>query len=95
MVSVKSVSLDNLVKTSTPPNVIKIDVEGAEHFVIAGAKQMIQDHQPIVVMETTNADMVRWFESMGYKVDRIDQGNVLCIPPQWINELSSITASLS
>jgi FkbM family methyltransferase len=95
VVSVKSISLDNLVKTSTPPNVIKIDVEGAEHFVIAGAKQMIQDHHPIVVMETTNSDMVRWFESVGYKVDRIDQGNVLCIPSQWMNELSSITASLS
>ena len=87
VVSVKSVSLDSLVKTSTPPDVIKIDVEGAEHLVIAGARQMIQDYNPVVVMETTNIGMVTWFESIGYRVERIDEGNVICIPPNFIKEL--------
>ncbi len=88
VISVKSVSLDNLVKTSTPPDVIKIDVEGAEHLVIAGAKQMIQDYKPVVVLETTNIEMINWFELIGYSVQRIDKGNILCIPNRYIGRLS-------
>jgi FkbM family methyltransferase len=88
VVSVKSISLDSLVKTSRPPDVVKIDVEGAEHLVISGAKQMIQTYKPVVVMETTNNEMIDWFESVGYRVERIDNGNILCISPIYIGRLS-------
>lgn len=94
VISVKSVSLDSLVKTSTPPDVIKIDVEGAEHLVISGARQMLQSHKPVVVLETTNAEIVNWLESIGYEVQRIDQGNVLCIPEKYLGRLSCYKKNL-
>ena len=36
----------------TPPHVIKIDVEGHEAAVLAGASRMLRDHRPAVNFET-------------------------------------------
>ena len=36
----------------TPPHVIKIDVEGHEAAVLAGASRTLKDHRPAVIFET-------------------------------------------
>ena len=45
--------LDNFITNQSlqPPSIIKIDVEGAELFVLMGAKQIIQEHKPIMLIE--------------------------------------------
>jgi FkbM family methyltransferase len=49
-VSVPTVTLDWIAGSFPPPTLIKIDVEGMEHLVLAGA-QGILTHQPIVLAE--------------------------------------------
>jgi FkbM family methyltransferase len=45
-------TLDTLVdKYKSKPNIIKIDVEGAEHLVIEGAENMMQNIKPIFILE--------------------------------------------
>lgn len=46
-----SVSLDEFAALHPPPDVIKIDVEGAEARVLAGAARLLAERRPIVICE--------------------------------------------
>ena len=43
--------LDALVEVNGPPNVIKIDVEGAEMMVLQGAHKVLSDARPVIYIE--------------------------------------------
>jgi FkbM family methyltransferase len=51
---VNMVSLDTLVSNGeiAPPDYMKIDVEGAEHDVLRGAEEIINDYQPLLFLDT-------------------------------------------
>jgi FkbM family methyltransferase len=51
--TVKEDTIDNLVATKVilPPFLIKIDVEGAEQLVLAGAHQTLTVHRPYILVE--------------------------------------------
>jgi FkbM family methyltransferase len=53
LIAVKTHQLDTLVSTGAipPPNLIKIDVEGAELTVLKGAKATLNKHRPTVFLE--------------------------------------------
>lgn len=59
-------TLDRLLAAGViqPPSLIKIDVEGAEHAVLEGAKALLSQYRPIVVFESwaTNACQVKMRE---------------------------------
>lgn len=94
VVSVKSITLDSLVSEGyAPPQLIKIDVEGAEHLVIEGAKNLIQNHTPLILVETGNIEMMEWFKSINYNVIQIDHGNVLCVPKNILIDESTLVTS--
>jgi FkbM family methyltransferase len=79
-ISCQTVTVDGLIAASVPPpDLIKIDVEGAEHLVIAGAKAYLARHHPTMIIETSNADLVRRLVDGGYTAFWIDSGNLLFI----------------
>ena len=46
------VTLDEFVKNSgIAPNILKIDIEGAEHIMLAGAINTLEKHKPVIYME--------------------------------------------
>jgi FkbM family methyltransferase len=60
------------------PNLIKIDVEGSQHAVLEGAREVLSKHQPLVLVEfdssdsannigKSNRDVLRLMQSMGYR----------------------------
>jgi FkbM family methyltransferase len=53
-------------------NFIKIDVEGMEHAVIAGAVDTISQYKPFLYVENDRADrsaeLIRWIDSLGYRM---------------------------
>lgn len=51
--TVVTVSLDWLATSLPPPDVLKIDVEGAELAVFHGARQMLKTKRPILLFELT------------------------------------------
>jgi FkbM family methyltransferase len=57
-VTVPTLTLDWLLDRFSPPQVIKIDVEGAELAVLRGAKRMLSDVRPVMLCEVweTNAE---------------------------------------
>ncbi len=54
-VAIPALTLDSIFAEGNTPNLIKIDVEGAEGSVILGAKNVLQEAHPIVIMEYLTA----------------------------------------
>jgi FkbM family methyltransferase len=81
-VRVRVRSIDSLVAEGTvpPPQLIKIDVEGAEAMVLAGARKTIRGHQPVIFAEVHSpallAECQGLLESEGYRVEPTDQDTV-------------------
>jgi FkbM family methyltransferase len=72
------ITLDSWCENHTPPDLIKIDVEGYQAKAIAGAMSMIREHRPAIIVElhdpeklerfgTTNAETVQPLFDAGYK----------------------------
>ena len=58
--TVPSWTLDSLLAQRTsPPVLVKIDVEGAEALVLRGAARLLAEHRPAVLMEVHNASAGR------------------------------------
>jgi FkbM family methyltransferase len=82
-VQVRTYKLDEYVMENNMrlPNIIKIDVQGAEYNVLAGAETIIKEARPIIVVEV-HIDLIREFgysqeqlfgllNELGYKVDTL------------------------
>ncbi len=76
---VQTVSLDELVLNATipPPNVIKMDIEGAEILALNGSAKVVSEFHPIFVLSTHGLDVhqrcCRFLESAGYRLFPIGQ----------------------
>jgi hypothetical protein len=59
-----------------PPNVIKIDVEGAEVDVLKGAQNLLAQHRPVLLLATHGPDVHRdscaFLQSIGYRLESLD-----------------------
>lgn len=82
-VRIRTYKLDEYVMENNMrlPNVIKIDVQGAEYNVLAGAEAIIQQARPIIVVEI-HTDLIKEFgysqeqlfallNKWGYKIDTL------------------------
>jgi FkbM family methyltransferase len=103
MTEVQSVRLDELLERHAPPDLLKIDVEGAERLVIAGAGAVIA-HQPVVVYETSAANrdvLTAHFTAAGYGLfdaegyGRVEQvsPNVLAWPSRLAGRKEALLAA--
>lgn len=81
-------TLDALVaETGRPPDVVKIDVEGAEHRVLQGARKTLVDHRPLVVLAVhprlvarlgdSVEGIARFVDELGYRIEDLDGNRVV------------------
>jgi len=93
-VSVVTITLDWLLEQGAAPNVLKIDVEGAERNVLLGAQRVLAEARPVVLIEVyddSRADVTEMLLRNGYKLYNwdaiprvsVDQAsfNTLALPP--------------
>ena len=85
--TVKAFALDSLVESGEipPPDVIKIDVEGAEFDMLRGAQAMLRKHLPALVFEcdenskrfgSSPSEVVNFLYGLGYSdIARLRQGS--------------------
>lgn len=84
--------LDSFVRDNNIKKVdfIKIDTEGAELYILRGAKEIILRDHPIILMEynTTNMqqcnvtkeDIHHFLIEMGYTWEQVSSDDILCVP---------------
>lgn len=78
---VEVVSLDQLVANEklSPPQVVKIDVEGMDYWVLRGGEKLIREHQPTIFIathgKTNRARVVQLLEEWGYQVVMVGKGS--------------------
>jgi FkbM family methyltransferase len=65
------------------PNVMKIDVEGAEADVLAGAHETLMRHRPILMIELhgTNAAVASALDAVGYRASVLGSGGSIAAVP--------------
>jgi FkbM family methyltransferase len=72
-IEVRTVTLDEWAKDKRPPNVIMMDIEGAELDALRGAKYLIREHRPTMLIEVhwLGQDFVDFFDQefrpLGYE----------------------------
>jgi FkbM family methyltransferase len=54
------------------PHILKVDVEGTEDDVIVGARETIEKHLPIILVEGSAASSQDWLAQFGYQVHRFE-----------------------
>jgi FkbM family methyltransferase len=97
---VPTITLDQLTETFDKPDFIKIDVEGAEPFVLRGAEKLLREHRPsfyIEVGKEQTEEVTQLFNNSGYYLFngdandgiRIEQCvfNTLAIPKEKVAEV--------
>lgn len=78
-IEVRSVRLDDLIEDGVfpPPDVIKVDVEGAEAEVFKGSTKLIQKHRPLIFLDTHGRDVhqstINLLSVYGYQFEAIDE----------------------
>jgi FkbM family methyltransferase len=104
-VSVETITGDAAVaKNVPPPDLVKIDTEGAEFRVFQGAWKTVEQFQPVIIFESfseTRDAILKRLESLGYSFHDADdpQGNsstgynILCIPKRFDSQWSAILAA--
>jgi len=80
---VPTITLDELLETVGSPTFVKIDVEGAETYVLEGAKRLINEIRPTFYYEATDdtaPTCAGVFQSAGYRVSKSAELNWLAEP---------------
>jgi len=83
-IQVNGISLDYFVfELKNPiPQLIKIDIEGAENKALMGAKRLLTDYKPTIFLSTHGYDLKKKCEifllQLGYEIKEIEKAELLC-----------------
>jgi FkbM family methyltransferase len=90
---VEVVAIDDLVADGRlrPPQLVKIDVEGAELDVVAGLRETITQFRPAIVCELhgTAAAFVEAMDALGYGTSNLDGKQPLAEAPDSVHALAT------
>jgi FkbM family methyltransferase len=77
--AVSTVTLDTLIQQQgeRPPDVIKLDVEGAEHLVIRGGRTLLARYRPLLLVEVHHIcamfELALMLWELGYTLEIIER----------------------
>jgi FkbM family methyltransferase len=72
-VDVSTITLDEFCRSRhIVPDLVKIDVEGAEHLVLAGMKRILSEDRPAIVMDGYTMRAITELQEAGYQLYSLD-----------------------
>jgi FkbM family methyltransferase len=83
---VRCTSLDDAYRLhhAPPPNIIKIDIEGAERIALLYTDYLCREVRPLIVLELHNPECDRaaweWAQNQGYSLKSLDTGSIIMRP---------------
>lgn len=84
VIGVEAVSLDQFAETNPAPDFVKCDVEGAEVAAFDGARHLLSEKRPILLVELhshkSQQSLLERFASLGYQCRQLDESHVLALP---------------
>jgi hypothetical protein len=90
---VPTIRLDDIIKSRV--DFIKIDVEGDEGLVLAGASELIANYRPIITMEFSPEmlgrksgnplELLKNIEYLGYSINMLDKGSDAVLPIKYLD----------
>lgn len=86
--TVESVTLDSLVVKLGPPDLIKIDIEGAEVRALKGASSLLRDHRPTLLLSlhAGAADAcTAILQGASYECHPLEGHEQMMVCPHWSN----------
>jgi FkbM family methyltransferase len=97
LVQVNTITLDDYIKSNKVPNILKVDIEGAEILLIEGARKFLMNNNNItIIMEIWSKNFYKVFstlKSLGFSMYLIDNsGNLKLMenPNLLQNKLSNL-----
>ena len=87
-IPVEMVTLEEIAKRHGPPDLIKMDVEGAEHLVITGGKSLLRRQRPTIFLslhtETARLACAELCLELGYAIAPLVSDEALQLNPEWL-----------
>jgi len=76
-IEVVTINLDEFIKEGNPlPDLIKMDIEGAEYEALLGAKELLKSKKPVIFLATHSAELrakcLKLIAEFGYNAKSID-----------------------
>lgn len=65
-------TLDNFFKGKAAPDLMILDAEGYEEFILKGGKELIATHHPEIIFEINTDDISPMLKELGYKISIIE-----------------------
>jgi FkbM family methyltransferase len=79
-IRVKTETLDSIVASRSPPDLLKIDIEGAEIDALRGASRLIAEKRPVLLVEVHSQEIAVQYDSLmkefSYKTSAIHGGEI-------------------
>ncbi len=80
-IEVETISLDDFVKQGNPlPDLIKMDIEGAEYQALEGTKEILRTKKPVIFLAThghqTKTNCVSLLDRYNYKIESLGQKSI-------------------
>ena len=80
--SVPTTRIDSLIaKGEKPPDVIKIDIEGAEYLALKGGRKLLSEKKPLLLLEVHHICLMfhiqRYLLEQGYTTTLLDEANAV------------------
>ena len=89
--TVPTSSLDDLMRKHFPPDLVKIDIEGAEHDALRGARALLEEVRPIIVIEVSEKNregVTTTLHDLGYSLHDAENPDFPDIPACSFNTLA-------